>query len=255
MKKVYTILAMGCGLLIQACDKKDNQNESFGSVKLTFENTVGDEPLRLSDGQQNVYFTTPNNESYTVTRYGYYVTNIELINDKGEAYGREEFDCLVFQGFEDTYNYQFDSIPEGVYTHIQCTLGVDSIYNVSGAQAGVLDPLHGMFWDWNTGYIMAKLEGYSPQSSGVNNMISFHLGGYAAPYSVVKKVKLALPTPLEIKKDRVPLIQLRSDVNKWFAGEQPISFAQIYSIMEIGAEAAMMAERYKHHLSVKAVNN
>ncbi len=67
-------------------------------------------------------------------------------------------------------------------------LGVDSLHNVSGAQTDALDPAKDMFWTWNTGYVMAKLEGNSPSSALVNNKYEFHVGGFSGKYNVLKKI-------------------------------------------------------------------
>ena len=38
-------------------------------------------------------------------------------------------------------------------------LGVDSVLNYNGVHEGALDPINGMYWTWQTGYIHCKLEG------------------------------------------------------------------------------------------------
>ena len=43
-------------------------------------------------------------------------------------------------------------------------LGVDSLRNVTGVQTGALDPAMDMYWTWNTGYVMAKLEAAAQQA-------------------------------------------------------------------------------------------
>jgi hypothetical protein len=53
-------------------------------------------------------------------------------------------------------------------------VGIDSITNVSGAQTGDLDPMKGMYWTWQSGYINVKLEGIYK-----GNEFEYHLGGYA----------------------------------------------------------------------------
>jgi len=50
-----------------------------------------------------------------------------------------------------------------------------------------------MFWTWNSGYIMAKLEGTSPVSSQPNNKFEYHIGGFREPVNVVSKVRVAFP--------------------------------------------------------------
>ena len=42
---------------------------------------------------------------------------------------------------------------------INYLIGTDSLTNISGALEGDLDPIKGMYWAWNSGYINFKLEG------------------------------------------------------------------------------------------------
>jgi hypothetical protein len=72
-------------------------------------------------------------------------------------------------------------------------LGVDSIRNVSGIQTGALDPLKGMFWTWNSGYVMAKLEGSSESSNSAGNRFTYHIGGFRPGMNVLKTIDLIIP--------------------------------------------------------------
>ena len=85
------------------------------------------------------------------------------------------------------------SVPEGNYSSLNFLLGVDSLHNVSGAQTGELDPAKDMFWTWNSGYVMAKLEGNSPSSALVNHKYEFHIGGFSGKYNVLKNIELHFP--------------------------------------------------------------
>jgi len=62
-------------------------------------------------------------------------------------------------------------------------MGVDSLRNVSGAQSGALAVANNMFWSWNSGYIMVKAEGTSPNSG--SGSFAFHLGGFMGNNNVV----------------------------------------------------------------------
>ena len=62
-------------------------------------------------------------------------------------------------------------------------MGIDSLHNVSGAQAGALSLASGMFWDWNSGYIMLKAEGDSPNSP--TGKFALHLGGFSGTNNIV----------------------------------------------------------------------
>lgn len=61
---------------------------------------------------------------------------------------------------------------------IEFTLGVDSLMNEQGVQGGDLDPLHGMYWAWNSGYINFKLEAQTNFLQTRKKMMKWHLGGY-----------------------------------------------------------------------------
>jgi hypothetical protein len=50
--------------------------------------------------------------------------------------------------------------------------------NDAGVGDKALDPLNGMYWTWNTGYINFKLEGKSSLSGNSNQNFTFHLGGF-----------------------------------------------------------------------------
>lgn len=61
--------------------------------------------------------------------------------------------------------------------------GVDSITQETSKFNGDLDPLHGMYWTWQSGYIQLKLEctelsGESHEKNG----IQLHIGGFTLPF-------------------------------------------------------------------------
>ncbi len=60
-------------------------------------------------------------------------------------------------------------------------IGIDSTTNSSGALGQDLDPVNGMYWTWNSGYINVKIQGQSPKCPARNHQFEFHLGGYLFP--------------------------------------------------------------------------
>jgi hypothetical protein len=62
--------------------------------------------------------------------------------------------------------------------------GVDSFTNTSGVYMGALDPLNGMYWTWQSGYIGIKLEGQIRSMNGDSVSFEYHLGGYQNPFLV-----------------------------------------------------------------------
>lgn len=238
-------------LLLSACKKDKIASGETGEASIVFENYVGQNELLLN---QQLY-SNANGDSFLVTKYMYYVTDVNFIKADGTSVSHDDYKFLINAEDPTTLNNLLKGIPAGTYTSIGLTLGVDSVHNVSGAQTGVLDPIHGMFWDWNTGYIMAKLEGNSPQSTAPMNKLSFHLGGFSGSLSVVKKVSFPLATPLVITKDKKPIIKFRSDLNKWFEGDFVVDFAIDNSVMSIDRLAHRISENYKYHLSLISIEN
>lgn len=83
--------------------------------------------------------------------------------------------------------------------------GIDSVTNVSGAFGDDLDPVNGMYWAWQSGYINCKLEGYASFSTARDHSFEYHLGGYSGKqkgyqtvvFPVGKTDRLVVPFDLE----------------------------------------------------------
>jgi hypothetical protein len=140
--------------------------------------------------------------------------------------------------------------PKGSYTSLCFTLGVDSVDNVSGANAGDLDPAKGMYWAWNSGYIMAKLEGTSSACGTLHHAFEYHIGGYKAPYNAARHVVLAFPQPLIMSGTERKII-LKADVAHWFSRD--VNLRQLNSILVPGQKAAEMADRYSQMFSIISI--
>jgi hypothetical protein len=86
-----------------------------------------------------------------MTTFKYYISNVSLITRNCDFVAIPDSYFLVNAADSSTLNQQINNIPEGKYTGITFTMGVDSLRNFAGAQTGVLDPAKGMFWRWNSG--------------------------------------------------------------------------------------------------------
>jgi len=189
-----------CGalfLLVQLCLSAAMGQALVANLKVTFVNTINKVPLVLD----SVTYTNCWNETYTISKLKYYISNVQLqmanktINKETNSYH------LINE--EDTATKSFSlSMPAGKYSSLSFLIGVDSLKNVSGAQTDALDPLNGMFWTWNNGYIMFKLEGNSPQSTVVNNKVEYHIGGFAGANNSLRIVTINFVTPLILLKKR-----------------------------------------------------
>ena len=69
------------------------------------------------------------------------------------------------------------------FHRVQIFFGVDSFWQVSNSWEGDLDPLNGMYWDWQNGYIDYKVEGVSLCSGEIKHTVQYHLGGLQGGHS------------------------------------------------------------------------
>ena len=103
-------------------------------------------------------YTNASKDSFTVTKFSYYISNLKLTREDGSVYSERDGYHLI-EHVEGKTSFSIDSVPEGNYTRIEFIIGVDSAKGVSGAKDGDLDPARGMFWNWAQGYIFFKLDG------------------------------------------------------------------------------------------------
>ena len=67
-----------------------------------------------------------------------------------------------------------------VNNKISLLFGIDSAIQISGVGTGALDPLRGMYWTWQTGYVQWKMEG-AIRVDGSESPLELHLGGFDGP--------------------------------------------------------------------------
>ncbi len=224
------------------------ENKETGNhVKLIFKNNVSGQPLVIGNSYTNSF-----GEKYTVLKFRYYITQILLVDSSDMRVQFFPNDYFLLDA-EDSSTRTI-SIPLSLkhISYISFLVGVDSESNVSGTQQGALDPANGMFWTWNTGYIMAKLQGTSPEAKSAANAFSFDAGGYKTGENAARKVEFTINT-LKGKNKTVHTVVIETDVNKWFNGVHPIKIAEHAGCHEPGALAMQIADNYATMFSLESV--
>ena len=141
-------------------------------------------------------------------------------------------------------------VPDGEYTGISFIIGVDSLHNCSGAQAGALDPVNAMFWTWNTGYIFLKLEGKSPASKSPGNIFEYHIGGYKQPTNCIRQVSLAFKAPLKLNSSHLEVeLHIKADAAEVLKTPTTIDISQLSSVTDFH-NATTIADNYADMFSV-----
>lgn len=182
-------------------------------------------------------------ELYTISRFDYYISNIELIGENVGNYKENESYHLIRSSDQPASRITMNTVPAGRYKAIRFMLGVDSARNMSGSQTGDLDPSYGMFWTWSTGYIMLKLEGTAPASALSGNVIEYHLGGYKGPNKVQRTIQLSLQNHiLELTNGSSASLKLSADVNAIFDTPNEMRISQYSNISSAGNNARRMSE-------------
>ncbi len=96
--------------------------------------------------------------------------------------------------------------------------GVDSITQVSSIFKADLDPIHGMYWTWQSGYIQLKIECTALGSKlPENHAVQLHIGGFMSPHKSNFVDTLDLQKLLPLGTDSLRVV---FDVAGFLAGVQ-----------------------------------
>ncbi|RYF66253.1 MAG: hypothetical protein EOO39_23370 [Cytophagaceae bacterium] len=252
--------------VLMACQKKE-VDTLVGSMQLTFDNRVGNSDLVLGTGT----YQNKSGETFTVTRFDYFISNIRLLRADGSAYTvpQDNSYFLIREADSTSQKITLNNVPAGEYTQLEYMVGVDSLRNTAdvGKRTGVLDPAgshtSGMYWDWNTGYIHLKMEGTSPQApldaTGSRNF-RYHIGlfgGYQTPtLNNLRTVRVALSNAgkgvqIGNSLSETSLVTVNVDAGKLFDGPTPIRIATYPDVM-VSPISATIANNYATMFSFKS---
>jgi|TARA_B110000259_G_C13908291_1_gene359788 hypothetical protein len=135
-------------------------------------------------GAEKIELNHTYGDSFSFSKIRFYISNVGFYNEElNEDYLSKKQAYLM-----DISNVQMLKIPTPDsfhFTHLRFTLGIDSNTNSQGALSEDLDPIHGMYWTWQSGYINTKIEG-----SRGDEKFTYHLGGYSFPYNASQEVML-----------------------------------------------------------------
>lgn len=227
-------------------------------LMIRFRNCAGNRPLQLSGELYSNSF----GESFSVQQFKYYVSAIRVT---GEGVGEEEVLLkeahLVDEGDSTSLVLHLSTDLVDMRA-ISFVVGVDSLANTGGVQGGDLDPMLGMFWTWNTGYVYARLEGESDSAHSPAHRFTWDIGGYKDPSNALRTVTLALGGGSGMTGGGVSgkrthegagdnkVIRITADILKWFDGKSPVHLASSPVCHQPGALAMRIADNYSTMFSI-----
>jgi len=135
------------------------------------------------------YYPIANIDSIKVDAVKFYITDISLWNQGKQVYVDPTKYHLIDLELNNKVSLNLPSkLP---YDTIQFLIGTDSAANSSGAMAGDLDAMYGMYWAWQSGYINVKIEGSSSVCKTRKNAFQYHLGGFLSPNQTIQQLAFA----------------------------------------------------------------
>ncbi len=210
-----------------SCTKETQNDEptpatsSTSTVKVKLDHvwggTTGDE-VKLNTSTP---YINAQGDSVTFTTFNYYISNIRLVRtDESEFVPQKSYYLIKLSNASGKLELEIPNVPFAEYKAIHYMIGVDSARVVDAdLSLPALQPINGMFWSWNSGYIFVKCEGNSPQAASSNKKFAFHVGGYRQPNSAIQMVSHDFGTGrLRVVNGAVPEIHVYVDMKKFFTG-------------------------------------
>lgn len=251
-KKLLPAILLTMSAFVTSCidSSCDDCTATTLKANVVFANTVGNRPLTL----KTVNYTDTLRETFSVSMLKYYVGEAHFTKSDGSVWKQPSGSYALIDASEKTsLTWPIQGLPDGTYKSLSFLVGVDSVYNVSGAQLGALDPLNEMFWDWNTGYIFFKLEGNTPDTTAT---YALHVGGFRGQYNTVRRVNIDLSAqPLVVKNGAVSEIDLNANILKVLNGGQYQFSVWAKTGMAPGPIPVKLADNYATMFNLLTVKN
>lgn len=126
-------------------------------------------------------------DSIQINSFKFYVSNIEFWLLGHQVFRDTKANLIDLDGKQEiTTNYS------GSFDSIAFQVGVDSLQHLLATMDDDLDPVFGMYWAWQSGFIFLKLEGAATSCRTAHQNFTYHLGGYRAPFNCVQQVGLSV---------------------------------------------------------------
>lgn len=205
-----------------------SQKKAIGQY-LVFNLSFDNQSFRLGEN----YFSKTWNDSFSISTIRFYISNISLIKSNQIIYKFPKKEYLV--DFENQQNISIPFTNTNSYDAIRFSIGIDSVTNVNGEMSDDLDPIYGMYWTWQSGFINWKIEGNCPSICTRNHLFQYHIGGYQFPYNTLQTIQL-------------PLLTANENINLTLNLDQFLNTNELKSTFEImspGNKAVELSQSFK----------
>jgi hypothetical protein len=152
-------------------------------LQLRFEPTLQGKVIKA-----NQYFAF-NTDSLLIEELRYYVGQFRIQTKDSQVHRlSDSYTLLSLEKNQLIIPYK----PIENLKYIIFDLGIDSTVLERNSLQDDLDPIHGMYWSWQSGYIHVKLEGLYKKNGQMPIPFQFHLGGAYAPFNTIQMIERGL---------------------------------------------------------------
>jgi hypothetical protein len=192
------------------------------SINITFQPSISNELIEL-----NTIYSLTDSSKIEITTCRFYVSNFSFFS-KGKLLTQNKEAFLI--DLENPESLSIDNL-DGDFDQLIFNLGIDSSTNVAGILDGDLDPIKGMYWTWNSGYINFKLEGSITNNTGKKIPFEYHLGGYLPPFQTIQTIS--------IDRENANPATIQFDISQFISS---IDFEKCSNVMIPGATAVELSK-------------
>ena len=215
MKQFIFIITILFSSFFFSCKKKETATTpTSGSITIKIENQVDGQNVSFN----NIIYTNANGNKYSISTLKYYLSNLVFTKTDGTIYSANNYN-LIDASDANKISFTLNNIPNGVYNNLKLYIGIDQSHNHSGVQSGDLDPMYGMIWSWNTGYIFFKHEGSYVDTAGKIQPLIFHYGTDAALATA------QMPINVDVEGN-AKTVYLKFNLNNLYKSPYQINFNQ-----------------------------
>lgn len=195
-------------------------------IEIKFQPIFQGLPLILSEGDLATKLDT-----LSIDIFRCYISNLQFFSNEKLVFSEPNSYHLLDADEPESLSFLLEFPKKLSFNHIEFKLGIDSLTNSKGAMEGALDPLHGMYWTWQSGYINFKLEGQAKNAPTRNQEYQYHVGGFLNGYEACPTIYLSI--------NKSPVLPIFIDLDGFL---KKSTITTNYRIMSPGPEAVQLAK-------------
>jgi hypothetical protein len=214
------------------------------SLLLRLHAAVGDETLVLDEAR---YVNPGGPGSFKIRDFQFFLSNVALVAGSTLYLEPDSYHLVRFDDDDGVYELVLPDVPREDYVRLEFGIGVDAAANGSIESVGDLDPNGRMAWSWDVGYKFVLVEG-GLVIDDTQYPLVYHVG-FDENY-----VPLSIELDETLFEQRNPVLDLRVDLLKMFAGKQAVDMTALSNVKFDRNDARLLANNYADMVSVCAAD-